>query len=493
VGLGPRTLRALSRALPHINKKFREARENRRRFMEIMRSERLTWTLRRMSRYGVLGRYLPVFGRIVGQMQHDLFHVYTVDEHILMVIRNLRRFRIPRFDHEYPVLSQLMQEFDRPEVLYLAALFHDVAKGRGGDHSSLGAKDAARFAHEHGLSKADGELVAWLVEQHLVMSSTAQKQDLTDPEVISSFANVVKDERTLIALYILTVADIRGTSPAVWNAWKGKLLEDLFRSTRRVLRGETDYAASAIAAKKAEGLRIFRGYVPEPGKHEAFWKHLDDNYFQRFEVAEIAWHTRTLWSRHTPDKPIIRARLSPVGEGLQVLVYAPDKPGLFASITSFFDRMQFDVAAAKIYTTPHGWALDSFQVLTRTRNGEHYRDLIQMIEKGLGGKGGRGRAARAAAIGAHLALGEALPHRAQRPDPRGPPSGRWITFLSCADRPGLLSAVSRVFLKHELNLIDARVNTLGARAEDAFVVSGGQLLDPVQRQAIADELRATAS
>src|SRR5690349_10471557 len=163
VGLGPRTLRALSRALPHINKRFREARENRRRFMEIMRSERLTWTLRRMSRYGVLGRYLPVFGRIVGQMQHDLFHVYTVDEHILMVIRNLRRFRIPRFDHEYPFLSQLMQEFDRPEVLYLAALFHDVAKGRGGDHSSLGAKDAARFAHDHGLSKADGELVAWLV------------------------------------------------------------------------------------------------------------------------------------------------------------------------------------------------------------------------------------------------------------------------------------------------------------------------------------------
>jgi len=493
VGLGPRTLRALSRALPHINKKFREARENRRRFMEIMRSERLTWTLRRMSRYGVLGRYLPVFGRIVGQMQHDLFHVYTVDEHILMVIRNLRRFRIPRFDHEYPFLSQLMQEFDRPEVLYLAALFHDVAKGRGGDHSSLGAKDAARFAHEHGLSKADGELVAWLVEQHLVMSSTAQKQDLTDPEVISSFANVVKDERTLIALYILTVADIRGTSPAVWNAWKGKLLEDLFRSTRRVLRGETDYAASAIAAKKAEGLRIFRGYVPEPGKHEAFWKHLDDNYFQRFEVAEIAWHTRTLWSRHTPDKPIIRARLSPVGEGLQVLVYAPDKPGLFASITSFFDRMQFDVAAAKIYTTPHGWALDSFQVLTRTRNGEHYRDLIQMIEKGLGERVAEGVPLEPPPSGRISRWVKHFPiePNVQILEDRRP--GRWITFLSCADRPGLLSAVSRVFLKHELNLIDARVNTLGARAEDAFVVSGGQLLDPVQRQAIAEELRATAS
>ncbi|HEX4780271.1 MAG TPA: [protein-PII] uridylyltransferase, partial [Usitatibacter sp.] len=205
VGLGPTTLRALSRALPSIGARFRTDRANRRRFMEIMRGDRLTWTLRRMSRYGVLGRYLPAFGRIVGQMQHDLFHVYTVDEHILMVIRNLRRFRVPRFDHEYPLLSQLMQAFDRPEVLYLAALFHDIAKGRGGDHSHLGSKDAIAFCKAHGMSAPDADLVAWLVESHLVMSSTAQKQDLTDREVISQFANLVADERRLTALYILTV------------------------------------------------------------------------------------------------------------------------------------------------------------------------------------------------------------------------------------------------------------------------------------------------
>jgi [protein-PII] uridylyltransferase len=491
VGLGPTTLRALSRALPQINRKFREDRQNRRRFMEIMRGDRLTWALRRMSRYGVLGRYLPVFGRIVGQMQHDLFHVYTVDEHILMVIRNLRRFRIPRFDHEYPFLSQLMQEFDKPEILYLAALFHDIAKGRGGDHSHLGAKDAIRFGRDHGLSKAEADLVAWLVENHLVMSSTAQKQDLSDREVISSFATLVGDERTLTALYILTVADIRGTSPAVWNAWKGKLLEDLYRSTRRVLRGELEYAASAIEAKKAEALRIFHQYVPEPGKHEALWKHLDDHYFQRFEVAEIAWHTRTLWSRATPDKPIVRARLSPIGEGLQVLVYAPDQPGLFARITSFFERMQFDVAAAKIYTTRHGFALDSFQVLTRTRSGEHYRDLIQTIEKRLA---------------AGIAAGEPL-----EPTPAGRVSrwvkhfpmeprvdivpdrqpGRWAAIVSCADRPGLLSSVARIFLQHRLNLVDARVTTLGARAEDVFVVNGAALEAAQSREAIVAELRAT--
>ncbi len=461
--------------------------------MQIVRSERLTWTLRRMSRYGVLGRYLPAFGRIVGQMQHDLFHVYTVDEHILMVIRNLRRFRIPRFDHEYPFLSQLMQEFDHPEVLYLAALFHDIAKGRGGDHSHLGAKDAIQFSEDHGVSKADGELIAWLVDKHLVMSSTAQKQDLTDPEVISSFATLVHDERTLTALYILTVADIRGTSPAVWNAWKGKLLEDLYRSTRRILRGETEYAASAIAAKRAESLRIFRQYVPEPGRHEALWKNLDDNYFQRFEVAEISWHTRTLWARVKPEKPIVRARLSPVGEGLQVLVYAPDQRGLFARITSFFERMQFDVAAAKIYTTRHGFALDSFQVLTKTRTGEHYRDLIQTLEAGLAERIAAPEAVDAATPGRisrwvkHFPI---EPHVTVVPD-RHP--GRWVVTVSCADRPGLLSTVARIFVEHGLNLADARVTTLGARAEDVFVVNGPALDDAPAREKLREELCKTAS
>jgi [protein-PII] uridylyltransferase len=493
VGFGPKTLRALSRALPKIGRGFRQSPHNRRMFMEIMRSERLTWTLRRMSRYGVLGAYLPAFGRIVGQMQHDLFHVYTVDEHILMVIRNLRRFRIPRFNHEYPFLGQLMQEFDRPEVLYLAALFHDIAKGRGGDHSHLGAQDAARFCRAHGMARGDAELVAWLVEHHLVMSSTAQKQDLGDPEVISHFATLARDERTLTALYILTVADIRGTSPSVWNAWKGKLLEDLFGYTRRVLRGETDYATSWVAAKKEEGLRIFRQYVPEPGRHEALWRGLDDNYFQRFEANEIGWHTRTLWNRLTPDKPLVRARLSPVGEGLQVLVYAPDQPGLFARITGFFERLQFDVAAAKIYTTQQGFALDTFQVLSRARAGEHYRDLIQKVESGLAE-----RIASQAPIEAGPAgrVSRWVQHFPIEPGISIAPGRRprhWLVTVSCADRPGLLSAISRVLLKHGLNLVDARVTTLGARAEDVFVVNGAAAEEEPSRKALIEELQRVAA
>jgi [protein-PII] uridylyltransferase len=487
--LSATALRSLSRALPRIDRGFREDPQNRRRFMEIVRGDRLTWTLRRMSRYGVLGRYIPAFGRVTGQMQHDLFHVYTVDEHILMVVRNLRRLRLPKFDLEHPFCSRLMQEFDAPEVLYLAALFHDIAKGRGGDHSTLGALDAARFCRAHGLAKADAKLVAWLVENHLRMSATAQKQDLSDSEVISEFATLARDERSLTALYILTVADIRGTSPKVWNAWKGKLLEDLFRSTRRILRGDTEYAAKSIEAKKAEALRIFRHYVPEPGTHEALWKHFGENYFQRFEAGEIAWHTRTLCLRPAPERPVVRARLSPIGEGLQVMVYAHDRPGVFARITGFFERHQFDIAAAKIYTTGHGFALDGFQVLSRTRSGEHYRELIHKVEEGL-----------AAALAPDTPLGAPPTGRISRWVKHFPIEPKveivrtrsgdaWQVFASCADRPGLLSAIARAMLAAGLNLADARVTTLGARAEDVFVVSGAALDDEAGREAFAAQLR----
>ena len=491
--LSATALRALSRALPRIDRAFREDPANRLRFMEIVRGDRLTWTLRRMSRYGVLGRYIPAFGRITGQMQHDLFHVYTVDEHILMVIRNLRRFRLPKFDLEHPFCSKLMQEFDSPEVLYLAALFHDIAKGRGGDHSRLGASDALRFCRAHGVAKAEAKLVAWLVANHLTMSSTAQKQDLSDPEVISEFATLAGDERSLTALYILTVADIRGTSPRVWNAWKGKLLEDLFRSTRRILRGDTEYAAKSIEAKKAEALRILRQYVHDDHAHEALWAHFGENYFQRFEAGEIGWHTRTLCLRPAPQRPVVRARLSPIGEGLQVMVYAHDQPGVFARITGFFERHQFDIAAAKIYTTGHGFALDGFQVLSRARDGEHYRDLIHKVEEGL-----------AAALAPEAPLGAPPTGRVSRWVKHFPFEPKveivrtrtghaWQVFATCADRPGLLSAIARAMLDHGLNLVDARVTTLGARAEDVFVVNGEALEDEAGRESFAAALHRVLS
>ena len=232
-------LRALWHARSHINERFRANPRNRELFLQMFREPNgLTRGLRRMNLYGVLGRYLPNFGHIVGQMQHDLFHVYTVDEHILMVVRNLRRFASSAFTHEYPLMSRLINDFERPETLYLAGLFHDIAKGRGGDHSALGMVDALEFCRQHGLPPQDGELVAWLVGQHLTMSSVAQKQDIYDPETVSRFAELVGTPRRLTALYLLTVADIRGTSPKVWNAWKAKLLEDLYHAAmRQLVRG----------------------------------------------------------------------------------------------------------------------------------------------------------------------------------------------------------------------------------------------------------------
>src|SRR5436190_1073137 len=340
-GMSARTLRALWRDRHRIDLAFRRDPANRARFIQMFREPRgLTHELRRMNLFGVLGEYLPAFGRIVGQMQHDLFHVYTVDEHILMVIRNLRRFTEAQHAHEYPLCSRLIGDFERKELLYLSALFHDIAKGRGGDHSALGTRDARRFCIEHGLPVEDADLVAWLVVEHLTMSSTAQKQDITDPQVVRAFAARVGEERRLTALYLLTVADIRGTSPKVWNAWKAKLLEDLFHATRAELAGGSAQQTiqDSIEARQHETRRLLRLYAVPEDAQRALWRHLDMPYFQRHTADEIAWHARHLYWRVDRTEPVVKARLARDGAGLQVVVYLPDQKELFARICGFFGR-----------------------------------------------------------------------------------------------------------------------------------------------------------
>ncbi|MGH8800756.1 MAG: [protein-PII] uridylyltransferase, partial [Casimicrobiaceae bacterium] len=333
-GMTARTLRALWRNRHRIDAAFRRDPANRARFLQMFQTGRgLTHELRRMNLYGILGQYLPAFGRIVGQMQHDLFHVYTVDEHILMVIRNLRRFTEAQHAHEYPLCSRLITDFERPEVLYLAGLFHDIAKGRGGDHSLLGAREARRFGAHHRLHADDAALVQWLVVEHLTMSGTAQKQDITDPQVIDRFARAVGTERRLSALYLLTVADIRGTSPKVWNAWKARLLEQLFRAVRTHLSGAAGASRTledSIELRQREARRMLRlNAVPEAAE-ERLWHELEITYFQRHTADEIAWHARHLYWRVDRREPVVKARLYGSGEGLQVLVYLPDQKALFA-------------------------------------------------------------------------------------------------------------------------------------------------------------------
>lgn len=486
-GFSAQTLRALWRARYKIDADFRADSVNRQLFMDIFRQPQgLTHALRRMNQQDILGRYIPAFGRVVGQMQHDLFHVYTVDEHILMVIRNLRRFTLPIHAHEFPLCSKLIVDFARPEVLYLAGLFHDIAKGRGGDHSKLGRADASRFCKQHGLMREDNELIVWLVENHLTMSSTAQKQDLSDQDVIAGFASKIKNERYLTALFLLTVADIRGTSHKVWNAWKGKLLEDLFQSTKRFLSsGKIADQAGEARRLAGESLNL---YAIHPDVYKLLWTQLDNEYFTRHEPHEIAWHTRLLAHRVNTEAPIVKTRLSRIGEGMQVLVYSPDKPFLFAKICNFFARMSYNIMEAKILTTQHGYALDSFLVMDANDAKTEYRDVMNYIEYELTQHLSNDEISKAAQGGR---ISRQLKHFPIAPivDIEQDEKGHFILSIIAGDRPGLLARIAHALAQNDIELHSAKINTLGARAEDTFRIGGKSLEQGNVTEKLCEELR----
>src|SRR3569623_415342 len=487
-GMTARTMRALWHARFHLVVVFRRDPANRALFLRILQAPQgVTHALRRMNEMSILGRYLPNFRRIVGQMQHDLFHVYTVDQHILMVTRNVRRFTLAEHAHEYPFCSQLMADFGQPWLLYIAALFHDIAKGRGGDHSQLGKADARRFCRDHGLTKEETELVVFLVEHHLTMSQVAQKQDLSDPDVIRSFANVVKDERHLTALYLLTVADIRGTSPKVWNAWKGKLLEDLYRITLRVLGGETPSADRELRNRQQEAIRMLKLYGMTDDPRERLWKELDVVYFLRHDASDIAWQTRVLSHRINSETPVVKCRLAPIGEGLQVTVYVKDQPDLFARICSYFNWKNFSILDAKIHTTRHGYALDTFLV-TEPTFANNYRDIITLIEHELTEVLQSRDPLPAPAQGRLSRLSRTFPVTPTvdlRPDDRGQ---YYLLSVSANDRNGLLYSIANVLAKYRINLHTDKLMTLGERVEDVFIVDGQALDNPRSQIRLETEL-----
>ncbi|MDE2371150.1 MAG: [protein-PII] uridylyltransferase [Burkholderiales bacterium] len=495
-GLSARTLRALYNARLVMGAPFRRDPINRELFMDILRQPRgLTHALRQMNQTSVLGRYLWVFRRIVGRMQHDLFHVYTVDQHILMVVRNMRRFFIPEHAHEYPFCSQLASQFDRPWTLYVAALFHDIAKGRGGDHSELGGQEVRRFCRDHGVERDDQSLIEFIVVNHLTMSRIAQKEDLADTEVIADFARRVGTPRRLTALYLLTVADIRGTSPKVWNAWKGKLLEDLYRLTLRALGGAQPNLDAEIEARKEEARHKLALHMALPGTEEPLWRTLDVSYFARHDAADIAWHARSLWRHVDAAQPIVRARASSVGDGLQVLVYTPDRPDLFARICGYFDSAGFSILDAKIHTTRAGYALDTFQVVTTAHwpdmgtEGEFkYRDLISLVETQAAlalASAGPLPEPRGGRVSRRVRSFPVTPRISLAPDER---AQRWLLTVCTSDRSGLLYAISRVLARNHINLQLAKITTLGERVEDTFLVDGPDLQWPKAQLRIETEL-----
>lgn len=487
-GMTARTQRALWHARFRIDAAFRRKPEHRALFLQILQSPTgVTRALRSMNQLSILGRYLPNFRRIIGQMQHDLFHVYTVDQHILMVVRNVRRFAIPEHAHEYPFCSQLIANFPQPWLIYIAALFHDIAKGRGGDHSELGKADARRFCREHGLSKEDTELVVFLVEHHLSMSQVAQKQDLSDPDVVRAFVKTVRTERRLTALYLLTVADIRGTSPKVWNTWKGKLLEDLYRMSLRVLGGEAPSSDRELQNRQQEALATLRLFGLPRDVHEPLWKSLDVGYFLRHDASEIAWQTRVLSAHVNSEKPVVRCRLGPAGEGLQVVVYMRDRPDLFARLCSYFDKKNFSILQAKVQTTRNGYALDTF-IVSEPTFADNYRELITLIEHDLSkwleteqelplpSKPRLSRMSRTFPITPTVHL---------QPDERGQ---YYLLSISASDRTGLLYSISSVLARYKVNLHTAKITTLGERVEDVFLVDGPVLSNARSQIALESDL-----
>ncbi len=485
------TIRLIHRDLALIDDDFRADPANHELFLDIMRSgEGVTHELRRMNRYGVLGRYIPAFGRIVGRMQYDLFHAYTVDEHTLFVVSNLRRFALSRYNHEFPYCSEIMQSLPKPELAYIAALFHDIAKGRGGDHSELGAVDAEDFCRLHGLGPYDARLIAWLVKNHLVLSVTAQKKDISDPSVINDFARQVGDQLHLDYLYVLTVADVRGTNPKMWNSWKSSLFEEFYQQTTRALqRGlerpidkdelilETQQAARALLDR-----RDLAGDRVDP-----VWAAFNDDYFLRHSAEEIAWHTEVLGSARANDAgAIVAVRERAERGGTFVMVYSTAANDTFARVTGALEELGLTILDARITSSRDGHSLDALQVLEAT--GEAITDPLR-------------RDSIQAALTRALDDARKRPPEVTRRAPRAvrmfstptrvefardEANGRTIVELTAGDRPGLLCEIGKAFRDSDVAIHTARISTIGERAEDVFYVTdpNGEPLEPAACEAL---------
>ena len=476
--LSTRLLRALWHASPNIDEAYRHNPIHQQTFLDILRMPKGTYhSLKLMNMWDVLGRFLPPFRQIVGQMQHDLYHIFTVDQHTLRVVRNIRRFARSEFAHEYPFCAQIMSELPDNWRLTLAGLYHDIGKGLGGQHSDIGAEKVTHFCQTFGLTQATTDFIAFLVREHLTMSQTAQKKDISDPDVVRSFLEVVKTKERLDALYLLTVADIRATSPKVWTPWKAQLLEALYRATLAMMTGE-DSAVSTehtLIERKTKALDLLGTQVSDADR-EAFWQELNVVYFMRHTPEEIAWHTQTLAQHiHTPD-PIIEIKRSERMGGILILLYLPDRKDLFLRAVAALGKSGLSVIDARVHTTHHGWALDTFLVTDRYERDDPEildakirKDLLTLLtsDKPLP-VAPKGKLSRRSKHFPTRTMVTTVPDE----------SGRaWILNVICTDRPGLLYSISEVLARYGINLQTARIATLGERAEDVFLIDSPTLSD----------------
>ena len=500
VGVAAPTIRMVREGRHLIDDNFRADPENRRLFLEILSSpHKMTRQLRRMHRYGILGEYLPEFGQIIGQMQHDLFHTYTVDAHTLEVVKNCRRFEYPDFEERFPVSSRVARRLPRVELLYIAALFHDIGKGRGGDHSELGAVDAEKFCRDHDLDDWAVELVTWLVRNHLTMSAVSQRKDISDPEVVQQFAEHVGDQDHLDYLFTLTVADINATNPTLWNAWRGSLLRQLYSATGRALRRGLDNPVDKQALvekirEAATDLLEGRGFTPD--ELDDIWQERGEEYFLRERAEDIAWHTEAVASHHEREKPLVLVRNSTdssVANTTQIFIHARSRVQLFSAICAELEQLDLSVHDARIYNANDGMSLDTFFVLNS--------DGLPIADD----------SARLKHIGEHLsdslASNASLPDIVSRRTPRQVKSfsiptettmsvdetkNTSVLEVASPDRPGLLARIGKIFVDFNIELQAAKIQTLGERVEDVFFITDEQqqpITDPERCEAIQRAIR----
>jgi [protein-PII] uridylyltransferase len=474
-GVNARTIALIKQHLWLIDEEFRQNPRHHRLFLEILRAPKgLSRTLRRMNTYGVLGLYIPAFNRIVGRMQYDLFHAYTVDAHTLFVVENLRRMTMPEFDDEFSHGSKVMQQLDKPEIAYLAGLFHDIAKGRGGDHSELGAVDAESFCLEHGMSRYDARLVSWLVEQHLSLSLTAQKKDLNDPNVITEFARLVGDRIHLDYLYALTVADVRGTNPQLWNSWKDSLFWDLYQSTVRALRrgvsNPIDVEELVLDRQEAAKAILAMAGVRED-EWRRVWNSFTYEYYLRHKSPEIAWHTQILAKSQPSNSILVAASGELSAVNTVVMVYAPREVFSFARSTAALDELGLDVVDARILPLTNGHTLDTYLVLDADGHPVKDRMRLDEIEQRL-----------VKALHTNDTRNMTVSRRAPRQVrmfstpveiyfSRDPSNERTVMELIAGDRPGLLLQIGAVLEAQNVILQNAKIATIGERAEDVLFIS----------------------
>ena len=492
-GVRASTIRLIYQHLKLIDRRFRSDHKAKRLFMDILRQPRgVTHVLRLMNRYGILAYYIPAFANIVGRMQYDLFHVYTVDTHTLFLVRNLRRFTVEKYRHEFPLCSEIMEGIEQQELLMIAALFHDIAKGRGGDHSELGAVDALTFCREHNLAEEDAQLVAWVVRHHLVMSMTAQRKDLEDPAVIAEFAGIVGDRRHLDFLFLLTNADMRATNPKRWNSWKGSLLDQLYRATCHALENrqeEIRFMLEQIEQKQQQALKDLGTEWPRE-KIIMLWATLSSDYFQQNSAEEIVWHTNILF-RHPQERPIVRVRPNASHGGSEVLIIDEDRDDLFAITTWVLDHLGLNTLHARIETSDTKTTINSFIVLEE--NGEPIAEGIRMQEVQQ-------------RLTDSLATIDRIPAASTRRIPRqlrhfdietrinfsqDSANHRTVLHLETADRPGLLALIGLVFSECNIRLMNAKVATIGEQVDDSFYIldrNDSQIEDEAQQEHIRARL-----